>query len=171
VAAAGGRLIRADAYTDAMTTRGIYALRDAGIGHQVLTYRYTEVGARIAADAVGRPHDIVLKSLVFRAADGSFLFALVGADGSVSNRKLGRAIGQKHVEPAAPRDAERVTGYRVGGISPLGARQRLPVVLDEAVAGRPELVLNAGARGTLVQLATSDLVRATDAAIADIRIE
>ena len=152
-----------------MTTRGIHRLRDAGIEHELLTYRYVRMGARIAADALGLPHGVVLKSLVFRADDGSFLFALLGGDGSVSTRKLGRATGHKHVEAAAPRDAERVTGYRVGGISPLGSRDVLPVVLDERTALHPSLVLNAGARGTLVRLATSDLIRVVDASLADIR--
>jgi len=154
-----------------MTTRGIYAHRDAGIEHEVLTYRYVKMGARIAADAVGEAHEVVLKSLVFRADDGSFLFALIGADASVSNRKLGRASGHKHVEAASPRDAERATGYRVGGISPLGSRQRLPVVLDERTARHPQLVINAGSRGTLVRLATADLARITAAYVADIRVE
>ena len=152
-----------------MTTRGIYALRDAGIEHDVLTYRYVKMGARIAADALGLPHGIVLKSLVFRADDGAFLFALIGGNLSVSTRNLGRATGHKHVEPAAPRDAEHVTGYRVGGISPLGARHTLPVILDERTAAHPSLVINAGARGTLVRLATADLIRVLNASVADIR--
>jgi len=152
-----------------MTTRGIHALRAAGIEHEVLTYRYVRMGARIAADAVGLPHGIVLKSLVFHADDGTFLFALVGGNASVSTRKLGRATGHKHVEAAAPRDAERVTGYRVGGISPLGSRHELPVILDERTGASPSLVINAGARGTLVRVATADLIRVLNASVADIR--
>jgi Cys-tRNA(Pro)/Cys-tRNA(Cys) deacylase len=152
-----------------MPTRGLHLLRTRGIEHEVLTYRYVRMGARIAADAIGLPREIVLKSLVFNADDGSFLFVLVGGDGSVSSRKLGRATGYKHVEPASVRDAERMTGYQVGGISPLGAKRSLLVVLDEATARYPSLVVNAGARGTLVRLATRDLVELTDALIADVR--
>ena len=152
-----------------MATRGIQALRELGIEHEVLTYRYDRMGARIAAKAVGEPEEIVLKSLVFRADDGSFLFALIASDENVSTRKLGRATGHKHVEAAAPRDAQRVTGYLVGGISPLGARQELSVYLDRETARQPALVINAGARGTLVTLATDDLIRATDARLADLR--
>ena len=152
-----------------MTTRGIYVLREAGIEHELLTYRYVKMGARIAADAVGLPHEIVLKSLVFQADDGSYLFALIAGNASVSTRRLGRATGHKHVEAAAPRDAEHVTGYRVGGISPLGSRHELAVILDERTAVHPSLVINAGARGTLVRLATTDLIRVLNASIADIR--
>ena len=152
-----------------MATRGIQRLRELGIEYEVLTYRYVKMGAQIAADAVGQPPEIVLKSLVFRADDDSFLFALIASDASVSTRKLGRATGHRHVDAAAPRDAQRVTGYLVGGISPLGARQRLAAVLDEQTSQHAELVINAGARGTLVRLATADLIRATDAILVDIR--
>ena len=153
-----------------MATRGIQRLRTSGIEHEVITYRYVKMGARTAAEAVGLPHEIVLKSLVFRADDGSFLFALIGGNTSVSTRKLGRATGNKHVKAATPRDAERVTGYRVGGISPLGSRHKLPAILDERTAAYPSVVINAGARGTLVRLKTSDLIQILDASIADIRI-
>ena len=151
-----------------MSTRGIHALREANVEHEVLEYRYERVGARLAAAAVGRPEGEVLKSLVFHADDG-FLFVLVSSDASVSTRKVGRATGHKHVEAAAPRDAQRVTGYLVGGISPLGARRLLPVLLDETTAHLPHLAINAGARGTLVRLATAHLIRFTDATIADVR--
>ncbi|MCX6093554.1 MAG: Cys-tRNA(Pro) deacylase [Candidatus Bipolaricaulota bacterium] len=152
-----------------MAIRGIQVLRDRGIEHEVLVYRYDRKGTEPAADALGLPHGDVVKSLVFRTDSGGFLFALMAGDATVSVRKLGRATGHKTVEPAAPRDAERLTGYFVGGMSPLGSRQALPVILDETTATRPRLVINAGARGTLVRLATSDLVALIGASIADIR--
>jgi Cys-tRNA(Pro)/Cys-tRNA(Cys) deacylase len=152
-----------------MATQGIQRLRARGIEHEVLTYRYIRMGARIAADAVGLPEEIVLKSLVFRADDGAFLFVLLSGNANVSTRKVGRATGHKHVEAASPRDAERMTGYRLGGISPLGSRRQLPVILDEATATHAHLVINAGARGTLVRLATADLIELTGATLADIR--
>lgn len=154
-----------------MATRGIQVLRGQGIAHEVLVYRYDRKGARLAAEALGLDPGEVLKSLVFRADDGSYLFALLAGDGNVSERKLGRATGHKHVEPAAPHDAERITGYLTGGISPFGSRRALPAVLDEAASRRPALVINAGARGTLVRLATADLIAATGAAVADIRTD
>ncbi|MCK4570392.1 Cys-tRNA(Pro) deacylase [Candidatus Bipolaricaulota bacterium] len=151
-----------------MATRGIQLLKTLGVVHEILTYRFVK-GARAAADALGLPHETVVKSLIFRANDGSFLFALLGGDANVSLRNLGRASGHKHVEAAAPRDAERVTGYQVGGISPLGSRNALPVFLDESTARHSHLIINAGGRGTLVRLATSDLIRITGATVADIR--
>jgi Cys-tRNA(Pro)/Cys-tRNA(Cys) deacylase len=150
-----------------MAVRGIQRLHELGIRHEVLEYRFVK-GARAAADTLGLPRETVVKSLVFRC-EGGFLFALLGGDANVSLRKLGRATGHKHVEAAPPRDAERVTGYQVGGISPFGARQPLPVVLDQTTAAHDSLVINAGARGVLVRIATSDLIAVTRACVADIR--
>jgi Cys-tRNA(Pro)/Cys-tRNA(Cys) deacylase len=152
-----------------VATRGIQLLKELGVEFDVLTYRYDKMGARIAAEAIDQPEDIVLKSLVFRADDKSFAFALVSGNASISTRNLGRVSGHKHMEAAAPRDAQRVTGYQVGGISPLGSRTILPVFLDETTATNDHLIINAGGRGTLVRLATSDLIRITGATVADIR--
>jgi Cys-tRNA(Pro)/Cys-tRNA(Cys) deacylase len=152
-----------------MATRGIQVLRDHGVEHDVLTYRYDKMGARIAAEAIDEPEDVVLKSLVFEADDGTFLFALISGNANVSTRKLGRVSGHKHVAAASPRDAQRVTGYQVGGISPLGARTKLPTFLDETTARESRLIINAGGRGTLIRLATSDLVRLAAATVADLR--
>ena len=151
-----------------MTLRGIQLLKEQAVEHEILTYRFVK-GARAAADALAIPHETVVKSLVFRADGGSFLFALLGGDANVSLRNLGRVSGHKHVEAAAPRDAERVTGYQVGGISPLGSRNALPVFLNEMTAAHDYLTINAGGRGTLVRLATSDLIRLTGATVADFR--
>jgi len=151
-----------------MATRGIQVLHEADVDHEVLTYRYVRMGAQIAADAIELPHEVVLKSLVFRG-DETFLFVLIGSDANVSTRKVGRTTGHKHVEAASPRDAERVTGYLVGGISPLGSRTRLPVLLDREAASHDRLVINAGSRGMLVRLATDALIRLTEATIADVR--
>jgi len=82
-----------------VATRGIQLLKTLGVEHEILTYRFVK-GARAAADALNVPHYIVVKSLVFRADDGRFLFALLGGDANVSLRNLGRASGHKHVEAA-----------------------------------------------------------------------
>ncbi|MBN1859437.1 Cys-tRNA(Pro) deacylase [Candidatus Bipolaricaulota bacterium] len=154
-----------------MTTRGISKLQESGVEFDVLRYRFEHRGqiARVAAEAIGFPPEQVVKSVVFSVEQGEFVFALIGGDATVGGRKLGRAIGRKHAEPASPRDAQRITGYLVGGISPLGSKATLPVVLDASTATQQELVINAGARGTLVKVKTDDLIKVTGAVVADIR--
>ena len=159
------------AANDHVTTRGIEYLNKCGVRYEVLTYHHDRKGAKYAAHMLGLPPEVVIKSLVFQADDGSFFFALMSGEGSVSEKKLARVSNHKHVAPSSPHDAERITAYQVGGISPLGAKSLLPVFLDRTTASHSEVVINAGARGTLVRLATTDLVSATNASIADIRIE
>jgi Cys-tRNA(Pro) deacylase len=154
-----------------MTTRGLERLKQEGIPFEALSYRPDETGVRFAAQRLGLRAEIMIKTLVFRADDHSFLLALMGGDGTVSEKKLARVSGHKQVSPASPRDAERVTGYEIGGIGPLGVKRALPVFLDRALVAEPSVVINAGARGTLVRLATSDLIRAIGASIADLRVE
>ncbi len=109
-------------------TRGTTSLRTAGIPHRVLLYTYSArpSAAEHAADALGVEPQRMFKSLVARAGD-DFVFALVPAGRELSLKRLAAAAGAKAATMAEPRDAERLTGYQVGGISPLGARRRLPV--------------------------------------------
>ena len=154
-----------------MTTRGLERLKEARVPFEELTYRPDEEGVRFAARSLGLNEETVIKTLVFRADGREYLFALMGGDGHVSEKKLARSSGHKQVSPASPRDAERVSGYEIGGISPLGAKRRLPVVLDRALTEHASVVINAGARGTLVRLAVVDLIALVDAMVADIRVE
>jgi Cys-tRNA(Pro)/Cys-tRNA(Cys) deacylase len=149
-------------------TRGTKQLRSAGVDHRLLAYAYRDRGgADQAAADLGVEPARMLKSLVARAGE-ALVFALVPASAELSLRKLAAATGAKSTAMAAPAEAERATGYRVGGMSPLGSRRRLPVYLDRTTAGFPRLCINAGGRGQIVELATADLVALTGARIADI---
>jgi Cys-tRNA(Pro)/Cys-tRNA(Cys) deacylase len=87
----------------------------------------------------------------------------------LSPKKLAAAAGAKHAVMADPREAERATGYQVGGISPLGSRKALRVFLDAGAEEFPRICLNAGNRGHIVEVATADLLRLTGATLTDLR--
>jgi Cys-tRNA(Pro)/Cys-tRNA(Cys) deacylase len=93
----------------------------------------------------------------------------VPADAELSLKKLAAAAGEKTAAMAKPADAERATGYRVGGISPLGSQRPLPVHLDETAELFERICLNAGGRGKIVELPLADLVRLTGAVTADLQ--
>src|SRR5207247_7481226 len=138
-------------------TRGTTELRRAGVAHRLLRYGYRNGGgAEQAADDLGVERERMFKSLVARAGDG-LVFALVPATTELSLKKLAAAAGVKHAAMADPREAERATGYQVGGISPLGSRRRLPVFLDVGASRFGQVYLNAGGRGHIVELGTADL--------------
>jgi Cys-tRNA(Pro)/Cys-tRNA(Cys) deacylase len=122
-----------------------------------------------AAEALGAPPSEVLKTLIVRA-DGKPACVVLASDREVSMKRLAAALGAKTCEMMPPADAERITGYRVGGLSPFGQKKRLPTVIDAASAGLPQAYMNGGQRGLQVRLAPGDLVRSLDARIAEIAV-
>jgi len=150
-------------------TRGTTELRRAGVEHRVLSYAYRPGGS--AGDDAARVLEVeperMLKSLVARAGDG-LVFALVPVSGELSLKKLAAAAGSKSAVMAPPADAERATGYQVGGISPLGSRRRLPVFVEQTAIAYPRVYVNGGGRGVIVELPAADLVVLTAATLADL---
>ena len=150
-------------------TRATAILRKAGVEHRLMEYDYrSQDAAAWAAEALGIEPERMFKSLVAVAGD-DHVFALLPATAELSLKKLASTAGTKHAQMAAPKDAERLTGYQVGGISPLGSRRALPVYLDASAGGFDLMCLNAGARGLIVELATADLIRLISATLGDLQ--
>jgi Cys-tRNA(Pro)/Cys-tRNA(Cys) deacylase len=120
-----------------------------------------------AADALGVSRDRLFKTLVAEV-DGNLTVAVVPVSATLDLKALAGAAGGKRAAMADPAQAERVTGYVRGGISPLGQRKRLPTVVDSSASGFPTIYVSAGRRGLQVELAPADLVRLTGAATAGI---
>jgi Cys-tRNA(Pro)/Cys-tRNA(Cys) deacylase len=93
---------------------------------------------------------------------------VVPVSGQMDLKALAAAVGGKRAEMADPAVAQRSSGYVVGGISPLGQRTRLRTVIDQSAMSYETLLVSGGRRGLQVELAPADLVRLTDAAVADI---
>jgi Cys-tRNA(Pro)/Cys-tRNA(Cys) deacylase len=147
-------------------TPAVRELERAGVAFTLHPYDGVAVGdgeyALAVAAALGRPAAQLFKTLVASVGDELRVF-VVPAD-----RQLDlRAVGKRAVlaDRAA---AERVTGYVVGGISPLGQRKRLPTTVDESALGWETVLVSAGRRGLQIELAPQDLVRLTDATTARI---
>jgi Cys-tRNA(Pro)/Cys-tRNA(Cys) deacylase len=142
-------------------------LRQRRVAFDVHIYEHLEKGAEFAASALGLPLERFAKTLVVEAA-GDPVFALMPGGRELSLKKLARAAGAKQAQLADPRDAERVTGYPVGGISPFGARRALPAFLEESLLEHERIAINAGQRGVILELASADVVRLLDATAADL---
>jgi Cys-tRNA(Pro)/Cys-tRNA(Cys) deacylase len=100
--------------------------------------------------------------------DGKPVCAVVPSDCEVSMKKLAAAFGGKAAAMMKPADAERLTGYHVGGISPFGQKKTVPTVLEELALVFDEVYLNGGQRGLQVKMAPGDIVRVLNAAAADV---
>lgn len=120
-----------------------------------------------AAEELGFDPNRVFKTLVAEA-DGDLVVAVVPVSGQLDLKALAAAVGAKKAGLADPADAERATGYVVGGISPIGQRRRLPTVLDVTVMDFPSVLVSGGRRGLDIELMPEHLVRVTNARTAPI---
>ena len=121
----------------------------------------------VAVAALGADPARVLKTLVTRV-DGALTVAVVPVAGTLDLKALAAASGGRKAAMAEPADAERATGYVLGGISPLGQKKSLPTVVDESALGFATVLVSAGRRGLQVELPPADLVRLTRARTAPI---
>ena len=150
-----------------MASLGQRALKDLGIAHSVHEYDYRQKGAEAAADALAAPLSAMLKTLVVELSDGRHVFLLVPGDKDVSMRSVARALGVKSAQLAAERDAQRLTGYRVGGIGPFGSRTPLPVLVELSAVEHERVFVNGGRRGLVLGLEVDDLISAATAELVD----
>ncbi|ODT87646.1 Cys-tRNA(Pro) deacylase [Phenylobacterium sp. SCN 70-31] len=144
------------------------ALDAAGVTYALATYAYDPNAERVglqAAEALGAPPGEVLKTLMVKV-DGRPACVVLASDREVSMKRLAAALGGKAAEMMKPADAERITGYRVGGVSPFGQKKAVPTVIDADAAALPQAFMNGGQRGLQVRLAPADLVRVLGAVVA-----
>jgi Cys-tRNA(Pro)/Cys-tRNA(Cys) deacylase len=149
------------------STRGTLALDRHAVDYERHPYEHRVKGAAYAAEALGIDPARLAKTLV-ASIDGDPVFALVPGDRELSLKALARIAGGRSAALVEPRDAERLTGYVVGGISPFGARKQLPVYAERSWLEHPQVALNGGARGLIVELASDDLVRVLEATPGDL---
>jgi Cys-tRNA(Pro)/Cys-tRNA(Cys) deacylase len=154
------------------TTPATQALDKAGVTYTVATYDYDPSADRVglqAAEALGAPPAEVLKTLIVKV-DGRPACVVLASDREVAMKKLAAALGAKSAEMAPVPEAERITGYRVGGVSPFGQKKRLPTVLDAEAAALPKAFVNGGQRGLQVRINPADLVQVLGATVAAVAV-
>jgi len=147
------------------TTRATQFLTQAKVAHSVHSYDYAPGGERVglqAAEALGEAPSRVLKTLMIEI-DGRPACAVIPSDRELSMKKVAAALGAKSAQMMKPADAERITGYHVGGISPFGQKKRIPVAFEAGALAEALVYINGGQRGLQVRLAPGDAVRALGA--------
>ncbi|WIY53617.1 Cys-tRNA(Pro) deacylase [Devosia sp. YIM 151766] len=152
------------------TTPATQALAKAGIAFSLASYDYDPNAERVglqAAEAMGVAPAEIFKTLMAEL-DGKPVCAIVPSDEEVNMKKLAAALGGKSAQMMKPADAERLTGYKIGGISPLGQRRPVPVALDELATLYDEIYLNGGQRGLQIRIRPDDLVKALNCVTADL---
>jgi len=148
--------------TAALTAAGIPFTEHAYVHDPAIR----DFGAEAAA-ALGVDPDQVFKTLLAEV-DGRLVVGIVPVTGKLDLKALAASVGGKRATMADPALAERRTGYVVGGISPIGQKTRHVTVLDETAELWDLVYVSGGRRGLDLSLAPADLIRATDAVLADI---
>jgi len=149
-------------------TPATQALRKLGIAFKLHTYIYDStvpsggIGLQ-AAEALGVEPGRMLKTLMAEV-DGNPVCVVVPSDCEVSMKKLAAALGGKSASMMRPADAERLTGYHVGGISPFGQKKRVPVAIERAAMDNLTVFVNGGQRGLQIEIDPNDAAIAAGAA-------
>jgi len=148
-------------------TPATVALEKAAVAFTLHEYDYDPNADRIgmqAAEALGVSPARLLKTLMAKAGNAT-VCVLVPSDREVSLKKLAAAAGAKDAAMLPPADAERLTGYRVGGISPFGQKKRVAVFIEKDALAFATVLLNGGRRGLQIEMAPGDIVRLLDATV------
>jgi Cys-tRNA(Pro)/Cys-tRNA(Cys) deacylase len=152
-------------------TPAIRAAEKAKIKFEIREYRHdprAESYGLEAATALGVPVEHVFKTLIVKLDTRELVAALVPVDKNLDLKVLASILGVKKIEMADVSEAERVTGYVTGGISPLGQRKRLRTVADASILHLERVFVSAGRRGMDMALHPNDLLHLCEATTAPI---
>jgi Cys-tRNA(Pro) deacylase len=153
-------------------TMAVRALRAAKVAFEPFLYPWEAHGGTSAsATALGVAEHAVVKTLIFEDESARPLCILMHGDREVSAKNLARTIGVKSVGPCKPEVADRHSGFQVGGTSPFGLKHAMPIYMECTIAEMPAIYINGGARGFLVRLVPSEVVRVLHPVLVDVAIE
>jgi len=151
-----------------MSTRAIKYLKQNGIPFEAVRYDHQEKGAGFAARATGFPLEQTVKTLVVELERKQYCLVLMPGHRQLNVKYLAKFLAVKRAAMADTATAERLTGYLIGGISPFGTKQRLPVVMEKSIQGFDLILINAGQRGVMLKMAPEDIVKGLDCRVAAI---
>ncbi|MGR2738344.1 Cys-tRNA(Pro) deacylase [Billgrantia sp. Q4P2] len=150
-------------------TPAVKALERDGAAFELLSYEHdprAPAYGEEAASALGLDPNTVFKTLIARLDDGRLAVGIVPVTGQLDLKALAKAAGARRASMAEAAEAERATGYVLGGISPLGQKRRLPTFLDDSAKALGRLHVSGGRRGLEIALAPADLIRLCQARLA-----
>lgn len=155
----------------AAKTHALEVVQKAGVEHEVLTYTAgTDHFGEHAVEELGLDAAQTLKTLVIHH-ERDYAVCCVPVAGHLSLKLAAKALGWKNAEMADPKAAQRLTGYIVGGISPLGTKQQVPTLIDASVCNADTITVSAGQRGLSIAISPVDLAELSGAEFVDIAAE
>jgi Cys-tRNA(Pro)/Cys-tRNA(Cys) deacylase len=152
------------------TTQGTLLLDSLGIAYELHPDAYDPEAPRVglqAAEALGLEPGQTFKTLMLEV-DGKPVCAVVPSDREASLKKVAGVFAGKSAQMMKVPAAERLTGYKVGGIGPFGQKRKVPTAFDETIELYDRIYINAGQRGLLLSIAPADAVRVAEGKVADL---
>ncbi len=157
---------------DFPSTPAIHFLKANKVNFVPHMYPWEEHGGTArAAEMLQWPEHAVIKTLVMQSAPRRPLLVLMHGDREVSTKQLARCLGVKQVTPCEVADAQKYTGYIVGGISPFGTRTRMQVYVERSILELERIFINGGRRGFLVEIDPREIMRVLPAEEVEVAIE
>ncbi len=138
-------------------TRALKELAENHVPYRVMTFDAREKSAEEVSRETGFPLAQVIKTLLLQGASGKYYLALCPGDRQVNLKYLAKAVKEKAIEMARREDVPKITGYFIGGVSPLGTHKPLPVIMEQSIQTMPEISVSAGQWGCQAVLRPSDL--------------
>lgn len=151
-----------------MSTRAIRFLLQHRLTFEIVRYEHLAKGAEFAAKAVGFPVERTIKTLVVETGSKKYALVMVSGERQIDLKRLAQVLSVKRAQLADSATAERLTGYRVGGISPFAVRQALPLVMDAPILSWDEILVNGGQRGAMLKMTPEDIRRILNCLVAHI---
>jgi len=130
-------------------------------------YDYIKSGASLAAISMEVEPKAVIKTLVMEDDENCPFVMLMHADREVSLKELARELGKRNVSTCSVRDAQRYTGYMVGGISPFGTRRELPIYMERTILDLPYIYINGGRRGFILGMSPEIIINTLNVTIVE----
>lgn len=151
-------------------TNACRILEGLGIPYSTRDYEVDpdDLSAEAVAAKVGMPPEQVFKTLVVHGDRNGHAVAVVPGSWELDLKAMSRATGDRKVDLIPLKDVQPVTGYIRGGVTALGMKKSFPVVVDETIQLWDRICVSAGVRGTQIEIAPDDYLRATGAKVAEI---
>lgn len=142
------------------STPAIRFLKENGIAFELHSYKYEEHGGtERAARELGADETSIIKTIVMEDDNRRPFIVLMHGNRQISTKDMARLLEVKSVSTCDPHQAQKHTGYMVGGTSPFGTKKKLPVYVESTILKLPHIYINAGRRGLLAMMSPRDLDR------------
>ena len=138
-------------------TRALKELAESRVPYRVLSFPARDKDAEEVSRQTGFPLNRVAKTLLVQGDSKRYYLALCPGDRQMNLKALARALNEKGLEMARREDVVKVTGYFIGGVSPLGTHRPLPVIIESSLLSLPEIAISAGQWGSQAVLKPGDL--------------